>query len=573
MRAMTELTPAEALLQVTQSPDLDPRSLHPEPAMKDGSGELYDQVRQRITEPGGLYFMCKGLLGFPDLERRAHYAVSLFYEDDSVRSKLVEFPKSHFKTSIGTIGKILHRFANRVIFGEDCWDRIAICSNTKTNAQRFLRLLRRIPENNALFQNFLPELLPEFSDEDVWNQNEIIFPRRGSYTDPSVDTLGIGGAATTRHYTTIIEDDMLAEEDADSETAIRKAIELHQYYTSLLVPGNDSTYHLLINEHSWTQFDLNKHVIDTEPETAVFSVGASRGLNEKRSRLIPPYILRYTEAWQDGDTVFPEKYGRAELQRRRDNAGARIYNAVYENDPFDPDVVDFKEEWLHYYTLRRDELGNRYLLISPDAKRGIDMEKVPLSSLYIVAAFDPALSKKTDAARSAFVVHGVDPQNRVFQLETYAYRRDPFVVLNDIFKLILKWNVQRCGVEEVLFQKVLLDLLEQHARKWNTKHELNEKVFPGIFEGVKPPRGLIKDARIRALIGTSFEEGRVYINPDQTFFVDEYLHFPMGATKDLLDAFAYASQLWRPGESEEDIHAYLRMEEEFRSLRDAITGY
>ena len=556
--------------------ELDPRSLDPVTAMKDGSMELFDMVRLRITEPGGLYFLGKAVIGFPDLRPRSHLAVTLFYEDDSIHSKLIEFPKSHLKSTLGTITKTLHIFARRAILGEDLMDRIAIASNTKTNSKRFLRLVKLIPEANIVFQNFIPELLPEFSNEEVWNQDEIIFPRTGSYTDPSVDTLGVGGAATSRHYTFIIEDDMLAEEDADSPTAIRKAIELHQYYTSLLVPTSDKRMNFVTNEHAWTQYDLNKHIIDNEPETAVFSVGATRGFNHARSRLIPERIMRLTKAWEDGQGVWPERYDKEELARRRAKAGARTFNAVFENDPFDPDVVDFKEEWLNYYEWGVErKTGEKYIRIMPRTRTGgreVQMEKVKLTSLNIVSAFDPALSKKTTAARSAHIITGVDPIGRVFVLVTWAKRVDPLVAIDNVFSQAHEWNVNRCAIESVLFQKVLADLLRERTKIWNRDHP-NDKMYSGMFEEVKPAKGKGKDARIRALIGTSFEEGRIYIHSSMTDFIDEYLHFPIGATVDLLDAFAYVSELWEYGIEEEEIEEYLMREQLELDNRNPITGY
>jgi hypothetical protein len=524
-------------------------------------------VRERVVRPGGLYFLSKALIGFPDLTRRAHFALALVYEFDH-EGKLVEFPKSHLKTSIGTVGRTLHIHACRAIRGEDLSDRLALASNTKTNSMRFLRLVKQVPESNIVFQNFIPELLPEFSNEEVWNQQEIIFPRRGAYTDPSVDTLGVGGAATSRHYTGIIEDDMLKEEDADSPSAIRKCIELHQYYTSLLVPdvnGKNGWY--VVNEHSWTEYDLNKHVVDKEPDTLVFSVGASGGLNTRRSRHLPSYITDLTDEWNDRQGVWPERFGYEELLRRRQKAGARVYNAVYENDPFDPDVVDFKEEWLRYYEWTHDS----NIRIMP--KRGVEMEVLKYSSLNIVAAYDPALSEKTTADRSALVVVGVDPQRRVFILDVYARRQDPMKYIDEVIKRVWKWDIQQCAVESVLFQKVLYENLRSRCQDWNRTHKAHEQIFPGVFREVKPPPGKHKDARIRALIGTAFEEGRVYIHPNLGDFIDEYLHFPIGQTKDILDAFAYTVDLWSPGTDEEDWEDFQQQEREWLAQRDAVTGY
>lgn len=555
---------------------LDERSGQPAVALKDGSTELYDQVRHRTVIDGGLYFFNKAIIGFPDLGRRSHLALCMFYErvGDSILNALVEFPKSHLKTSTGTVGKVLHHFARMVVRGQDPIDRLAIASNTKTNSMRMLRLVKEVPKSNLLFQNFFPELIPEFSNEEVWNQQEIIFPRSRAFTDPSVDTLGVGGAATSRHYTGIIEDDMLDEGDANSPTAIRTAIELHQYYTSLLVDDSKDWY--LVNEHAWTQYDLNNHIVENEPDTAVFSVGASTGLNPVRSRHVPEEILKLTEVWGDGQGVWPERFNTAALLRRRQKAGARIFNAVFENNPFDPDVVDFKEEWLRYW----EPNANGDIRVC--AADGIEMEIIPKANLHRVGAYDPALSEKSDADRSAFVAVGVDSKERIFVLDVVAKRIDPLKFIQEVFAKSLAHDLQRVAVESVLFQKTLKKLLDNVCKDWNRDQFMAKQlgrttspryVYPGLFEEVKPPRGKAKHERIRALVATAFEQGRVYIRREHTDFIDEYLHFPKGKTVDVLDAFAYTADLWLPGVDEDDLLAQQHAEQAWLNQRDGTTGY
>jgi hypothetical protein len=529
----------------------------PELVLADGSKELWDQVRLLIVEPGGLYFFNKFIIGFPDLTRRAHLPLCCFYEDEDIgNSKLVEFPKSHLKSSCGTVGKELHIFAKLAILGLDLNRRTAIASSTKTNAMRFLRLIMNIVESNTIFQAFLPELLPEFGNEETWNREEITFPRRQKFTDPSIDTLGVGGAATSRHYTDITEDDMLNEESSQSVTAIAKAIELHKYYTSLLV---DDTGRYLTNEHAWREHDVNQHVVDSEPETAVFSVGATTGFNQDRSRHVPPYIREMCDAWDDGDTVWPERYGARSLARRREKTGARIYNAVYENNPYDPDVVDFQEGWVRYYEWN----VNGDLRIMP--KNGAEMEVVPRSALNVVGMLDPALSQKTTAARSSITNVGIDPLMRAFLLEEYAVRKHPFDVLDDTMHLIKKWKPDYMGVESVLFQKVLHDLLVRMAPKHG--------IFIGTFKEVPVPRGSGKDQRLRAFIGTVASEGRLHIHATHTKFLAEYVRFPLSKTRDLLDAFTGSGTLWTRGEAEEEVAAMEREERLSQTQRDPVTGY
>ena len=158
-----------------------------------------------------------------------------------------------------------------------------------------------------------------------------------------------------------------------------------------------------------------------------------------------------------------------------------------------------------------------------------------------------------------------------------ARRDDPLKLLNTVFSKVREWNITRCGIETVLFQKVLCDLLVERCDVWNSEQRRQKKtnyIWPGTFEEVKPPKGVgPKDARVRALIGTCFEEGRVYIRRTHTDFVDEYLHFPLGRTRDILDAFAYTSLLWFPGQTQESVLAYEQEEQKWLNQRDSVTGY
>lgn len=559
---------------------LAPESMSPVVAALDGSVELYEQVRERIIRPGGLFYFTKGICGFPDLTVRCHGPVCAFLESDERPHKMLEYPRKHLKTTIATVSRTLWIFACRVVRGEDPVDRIGLASSTKENAMRFLRLIAFIPEQNILFQNFLPELLPEFSNEDVWNRHEIIFPRKTPFTDPSVDTIGAGGKPASRHYTHLVEDDMVNEENWDSPGAIQKAVELHQLYEGLMVNPDDPR---LVCENSWTDYDLNKHIVDNEPETAILSVGCTGGLNTDRSRHVPERAMKIIRTWDyDDESLWPERMNREQLMKMRQRVGARIYNAQFENQPFDPDVVDFREEWLRYFEWT--STGDIRIPIQPGHK---EIEIVKLADLYRVAAFDPALSEKTSADRSAFVVHGVDPLERVFQLECIAERVTPLTMIDRVFDECLRWHVQRCAVEKVLFQRVLIDLLHQRADAFNKRMEeadRDQRIYSGIFEPIGPDafrrmKGSLsgvaqaKKPRVRALIGTSFEQGKVYIHASQTKFIDEYLHFPIGRTVDILDAFAYAASLWAPGESEEMVQEAIDREARWLSQRCGVTGY
>jgi hypothetical protein len=114
-----------------------------------------------------------------------------------------------------------------------------------------------------------------------------------------------------------------------------------------------------------------------------------------------------------------------------------------------------------------------------------------------------------------------------------------------------RW-LKASGVEEVLFQRVLKDILRERADVRNVYLRLRK---------IKTPTGQSKDQRIRFSVGNYFEQGRVFVVDGCSKFTQQYAHFGIeGAMRDLIDAFGTASQLWskppiEQGETDEDLEA------------------
>lgn len=544
----------------------------------DGSKELWQKTRERIIQPGGLFFFCKAICTFPDLSPRAHLPLCLFLERPTKRSLLIEYPRKHLKTTIATVGHTLWDFACSAIKGEDLTQRHAIASSIKTNAQRMLRLAKQIVESNVMFQTFIPEMIPEFGNDQVWNSEELIFPRKASIAEPSIDTLGAGTKATSRHYDVLKEDDLINEENWDSPQAIKKAVEQHQLYENVIESAESLR---MTSENSWGPYELNNHIVVNEPNTAVFSVDAELGLNANRSRHLSPEVLALTEAWRDEKGVWVERFDRAALAGIREKVGARIYNAQYKNQPFDPDVVDFREEWLGWYEWGwTEEKGRRKQVVRTNPQPGRPQLVIKLEDMNIVAAWDPSMGRKDDSDRSAFVVTGVDAEGRVFVLEVIALRKDPMDFVDDIIESVVKWNITRVGIENVAFQAMLervigerLKLRRLQAQMRGDDKDAALKVGVGIFEELKPLTGKSKESRVRYLLSVPAKEGRIHVHPLMTTLLEEWNHFPIGKTRDIMDALAYTAQLWERGETSEENDARVNEEIEDLSSRDPMTGY
>jgi hypothetical protein len=145
-------------------------------------------------------------------------------------------------------------------------------------------------------------------------------------------------------------------------------------------------------------------------------------------------------------------------------------------------------------------------------------------------------------SRNFITVGGIDPKGRRFLLEEYAERSDPVTLLRNILRLHMKWHPICFGIEAFGYQAALAPLANEI---WK-----NESDRPNLFPLPKDTT-TAKDPRIRA--GCSFFAKELgYIHRDCVCFVEEYLSFPNGRTKDGLDAWAWLMTLMNAPESTDD---------------------
>jgi predicted phage terminase large subunit-like protein len=170
----------------------------------------------------------------------------------------------------------------------------------------------------------------------------------------------------------------------------------------------------------------------------------------------------------------------------------------------------------------------------------IDVKKtmiVPRTSLDIVICVDPAISERETAARTAIVVMAMTPYQKMFLLEYWCGRQgDPFKIIQTYLDMAHFWQPRCIGIEMVAYQKSL----EPYTLK--AMAERNEW-WPII--NLKPDRNEKKEQRIMSM-QPFFRSGQVYIQRGMSEFIEEYETFPLGRTRDILDAMSYAVRLLTP---------------------------
>lgn len=501
-------------------------------ALSADAGDLRDIMRERAL--GSLYFFTKAVLGFNDLVPGTHLDLCSFLQQGRLvlkepkepRKKLCLIPRGHFKTTIGTIGYSLWRLVH------DPNTRILISNATAENAQKFLRHIKYLLLNSEILQWLFPELIPADVNKTKWSDAEILLPREGSYKESSIETIGVGGKVTSRHYNLIIKDDLVEQEAAESPTTMRRIIDWHKYCDSLLdAPGVDED---LIIGTRWSFGDLYSHVIENEDD-----------------------YVQYIKQAIDPETqkpLFPERFSESTLRSIRKKQGAFIYSCQYMNDPSDPELADFDITKLRYYTLKDD---GTYVLS--------DGSKLKIEDLDVTMRIDPALDSKATPDRCAWIIDGIDAKRRNILIVALAKKPSVAELVDTTYKLFFSYRPRTVYIELFAMQKILAHVFEEEAKK--------RKVYLPIRELPMRFTKDQKDQRIRSM-QPYLNSGQVFIAQDMYDFKQELEHFPFGKTKDLLDAWSHGPNVWAAPDSAEEEEEFDEYETRLLNARKRTsTGY
>lgn len=500
------------------------------------SPEFLSEIREMAKK--SLYFLAKAILGFNDLTPHLHQDVCNHIQDLSIKHELVLLPRKHFKSTISTIA-----FPIWIHIQDDipslgmrgCDVRILIANESCTNAEHFLSIIENLWDTNEMLNILFPQLIPDRSTRKRWNAKEMLINRKTVWPEASIETIGVGGAAQSRHYEIHILDDLIGKEAMESEIVMEKAVTWYDYSESLSV--SPTRYISRVLGTRWSKRDLYQHIMEKDKKK--FEVGVFT-----------------RECRENGEPIFPEWYTNEYFEDLLAKNPAH-YFSQYCNNPTDPASCDFKEQWLKYYEFERvkDKL---YIHYQDDDKL------VAFADLDIVAAFDPSIDEKPTASRRAITYWAMDSKERCILLDVYASRDNLEKVMDNLFLYHAKWRPRIFGVEAAALQKIFITVIEKESR-------IRKKYIS--CTPIKVSTNRSKDARIRDILQPIASEGRMYIRRSDIEFTQEYIDFPQGRTKDILDASAHCIQLLRTPTSEEEALAESEYEEQIIQQRSNVTGY
>ncbi len=178
-----------------------------------------------------------------------------FFLDHSGKYKLILVPRGHFKSSIVTVGwciqQILINPNESILIRNAVWD--------------FSReLLAQI--SNYLQSPTLTSIFGQFClPSSTWTKEVIEIAQKTDLVNrqPTITTAGLETALTGRHFTTIIDDDLVGQQNVTTKEQIQKVITVYEDSENLLNPGGK---HIIIGTR-WANKDLYGHLLNTDTKT------------------------------------------------------------------------------------------------------------------------------------------------------------------------------------------------------------------------------------------------------------------------------------------------------------------
>lgn len=487
------------------------------------------------------------------------------HPDDPGSRLMIQIPRGSYKTSLCTIANSLWQVSRRPD------TTILICNEIVDNAKKWLRAIREVAMTSRLYQAVYADILPpgiHWRDREAgrtmprwwkWNDNEILFNRpTAGIPEASLTAAGIGTATTGGHWDRLIKDDLISEDAKQSPTIMQRVREWFDSSLPLERPPYKGVD--LVVCTPWTYDDVYRYIL------------------EKYDYKL--YRRSAIETDDDGTevSVMPNRWTVEEL-RAEERRDPFYFSSQLMCRPRAGRYQSFQAEWLRgFYLEDSHDLDRAQIVLpadsyDPTASAAHDDEGALLEAPPVVPFWtserailvDPAAAdpKATGAAysRTGIVVVGLDAWGRMFVYDCWAGRENPTGIVEKIFALATRWNTRRVVIEEVSFSVVYQHWLKQLALRTGN-HLLVTTVKPGMRN---------KADRIESLI-PKFQNSLIYLNqgaPGLDQLKREYLDYPAGATRDLLDALAYSPEVLRSP----DLPATAPIDDEDQPNVPTLTGY
>jgi len=387
-----------------------------------------------------------------------HMPLCNFVQTTPYKKNLYMLQRGAFKTSVLTVGRNIQRIINNPEI------RILIASNKSENAEAMLEELKGHLAHPYMIWLF-PDILwrdPE-READRWTKSAITVKRKRRYKEATIETIGVSGELTSKHYDHGTFDDVVSRENSQTKDLLLDTINFVRSAESLFDPGSTmdfiGTFWHYADAYAWLLEQKEKH-------------GLELGVYIKPCWVPDPMAPEIPYFGRMRPT-FPERFPVDELLRIRAIKGSSEFAAQYLLNPVSADTAVFARERLQI--MKRGELP-------------------PTDTLWCVMTVDPAISTKAWADYSAVAVVGFSEAGMAYILDL---RRGKWPEDELIAQVYDCWgrvpNIRAIGIEATGFQKMFQRLFQLEGERRGQylpiiRLERDTKITKNIrIRGLQPP--------------------------------------------------------------------------------------
>ena len=418
---------------------------------------------------------CRDILGF---EVKDFHKEILEFQARNKKT-LVLSPRSSGKSTIGTVGFALWKIVRNPN------ERILVVSNTQSQAESFLYLIRTHLESNEK----LIDLFGEFKGDKTWTNTELEVRKPSGYgkvaKEKTVSALGVGGSLIGKHYSCVLADDLVDDDSCYTQVQRDK---IEEWFYMVLLPMLEPDGEMHICGTRWAQDDLY-----------------GRLMQKKRKDGTPVYKTKVFKIWKDEKkrvSLWEERFPPDYIDELKDEAGTVWFSMQYMNEVKDIGASPIRASWLNY----------------------VSEQSVPYERLSIFQGVDLSTGESKDYFGHCTI--GVDKRNNdVYVLDTF---EDKLTFLSQQEKIIefdRAWYPQVIGLETNGYQMVMAqELIRKHGNlPIRTIHQTKDKI-----------------TRLMR-VSPAFEMGRVYFVEKRCEpLINQILDGDKAVNDDVRDAFLNA---------------------------------
>ena len=443
-----------------------------------------------------------------------HGRVCSFLQSPDPCRKQLEMFRGGLKSTLGTVAWNVQAVAR------DPSEHRLIMSATHPLAKSFLRDIKQVVLSKT-FRRVYPHLRPV---KTQWNQSEaavhVVGQRRES-REPTWGTGAIDVALTGTHWTAITYDDLVVPENVENKEMADKVT---------------------------TRFKQLRPLLDTwgTPELIVNTVYESFDLYGWLRRARGGWFQRLSipVVGADGEPAWPEEYPAARIEELR-SLDLKMFMSQYMLDARPVGLRVFRAEDIRYWR-RPEEAEDPLWREMPESQRPRAMR---LQDMTLYMGWDP--STGVDGGdESAFAVVGIDKFGNFYVVDvihglySMSDQMDLFFMLHDYYARCHPQGISMTSVEMAgPFASMEASLRsEMEVRAQEARKAGKPEVWPWVEKAQLHNQNKI--ARIRMVLGTKYQNGRVYHHHlmcggpvDQQF-----IELP-GSADDCCDAVSHAVDL------------------------------